>query len=69
MDLHRYARFQRITPTTYFMGGERAYGYAPNYAPSQEEFDFCHEFVITAALRLAEFEAQLRPLSWEQEPS
>lgn len=70
IDFRRYDRFQRLTP---WIIGEWEDGVefeAPHgYAPNEEEFNYCREFVITAALRLAEVEAHTIAPSWWQADS
>ena len=34
----------------------------PGYAPNQEEFEFCRQFVITVVLRFTEISAQAVPV-------
>jgi hypothetical protein len=64
IDPARYDRFHRITPTVYFSGEHRQVHVPNGYAPTQEEFDECTQFVIDAALREAQVQAYARPPSW-----
>ncbi|MFF5261400.1 hypothetical protein ACFY4C_20855 [Actinomadura viridis] len=65
IDYHQYERFTRLTPAVqHEESGEIRVFAVRDYAPNEEEFDYCHRFVITVALRLAGIQAHtLRP-SW-----
>jgi hypothetical protein len=52
IDYGRFLRFEALTDIDLF------------YAPTQEEYDFCVQFVIDAAFRIAEVEANSIPPSW-----
>jgi hypothetical protein len=56
IDYRQYARFKQLTPSiVYFitdLHGERRT--PPGYAPTNADFEFCRQFVITAALRIAQ---------------
>ncbi|MDV7220406.1 hypothetical protein [Streptomyces prunicolor] len=66
VDFHQYQRFSRLTPGVGYYGNSTAPSFSaePGYAPNQEEFDFCRQFVITVALRLTEISARAVPPSW-----
>lgn len=64
IDLRQYHRFLQLTPEVYHYDVERRRMLpGPDYAPTSAEFDFCHQFVITVALRIAELESHLTPPS------
>jgi hypothetical protein len=55
IDYRQFARFRQLTPTiTYGMGGNTERHARTGYAPTSADFEFCRQFVITAALRVAE---------------
>jgi hypothetical protein len=55
IDYRQFERFQDLTPRIfYFVGGGRDRRTRPDYAPTAAEFDFCCDFMVTAALRVAE---------------
>jgi hypothetical protein len=70
LDFGEYHRFQKLVPGFVYGSDEEeetevtvgAYHYL--YAPSDEEYEFCLRFVISAALRLAELEALTADPSW-----
>jgi hypothetical protein len=65
VDYHRYNRFQQLTPRIHhYMDGRIERSYPRGYDPNQEEFDYCQQFLITVALRLAQVEADTMPPSW-----
>nr|BFD88410.1 hypothetical protein StreXyl84_78110 [Streptomyces sp. Xyl84] len=66
VDFHQYQRFTRLTPEVvrYINSTTPSFSAEPGYAPSQEEFDFCRQFVITVALRITEINARVVPPSW-----
>ncbi|MEG8280409.1 hypothetical protein [Streptomyces sp. AHA2] len=66
VDFHEYQRFTRLTPAVEYHGDSTTPSFSAErgYAPNQEEFDFCRQFVITVALRLAEINARAVPPSW-----
>lgn len=64
-DYWQFDRFEKLTPTrVYYIDGHVEVREPPGYAPSQEEFGFCRQFIISAALRMAEAEAHEVPPSW-----
>jgi hypothetical protein len=66
IDYWQFDRFEQLTPhLIYFLSGDGERRYPPGYAPSLEEFEFCRQFVITAALRMAEAEIHAVRPSWE----
>jgi hypothetical protein len=64
LEYSRYNRFDQLTPRVYGIGDGRTVRADFDYAPSREEYDYCLQFVITAALRLAELEADTAKPSW-----
>ncbi|MFE7779266.1 hypothetical protein ACFU5O_36465 [Streptomyces sp. NPDC057445] len=66
VDFHQYQRFTQLTPAVGYYGNsvEPRFSAEPGYAPNQEEFVFCRQFVITVALRLTEINARAVPPSW-----
>ncbi|MEU9787600.1 hypothetical protein AB0H92_42750 [Streptomyces phaeochromogenes] len=67
VDFHQYQRFTQLTPGVSFTYGNPdtpSFAVEPGYAPNQEEFEFCRQFVITVALRLTEINARAVPPSW-----
>ncbi|REF00318.1 hypothetical protein [Thermomonospora umbrina] len=65
IDYHKYHRFQMLTPGVFYsLAGTREVHDIPEYAPTREHFDYCRQFVITVALRLAEVEAHVPPPPW-----
>ncbi|WP_335992373.1 hypothetical protein [Glycomyces sp. MUSA5-2] len=67
LDRSEFLRFDRLTPqySSNFQGG--IHWAAPlGYAPDQEAFDFCMQFVVTAALRLAAAETRAADPAWMQ---
>jgi hypothetical protein len=55
IDYRQFARFKQLTPSiVYFMGGRSEPHTRPDYAPVSADFEFCRQFVITGALRIAE---------------
>ncbi len=54
-DYWQFERFKRMTPAiVYFMTGRQERRAPQGYAPTADDFGFCREFVVTAALRVAE---------------
>jgi hypothetical protein len=68
LDYARYNRFDQLTPKVYGAGEHRQVQADWDYAPSRDEYDYCVQFVITAALRLAELEADTVRPSWVRAP-
>ena len=44
--------------------GKREYRAPKGYAPTQDDYAFCLQFVITTALRLTETHSHLAPPAW-----
>ncbi|GGS93316.1 hypothetical protein [Streptomyces chromofuscus] len=67
IDYHRYHRFEHLTPEVSRLanGRREAYPVGP-YAPRDEDFEYCQQFVVSAALRLAEMEAHLARPAWRE---
>jgi len=66
IDYSRYTRFQRLTPTVLRDDDPPSLLVDADYAPTREEYDYCVQFVISVALRLAEVEASAVMPSWER---
>jgi hypothetical protein len=64
IDYMRYTRFESLTPTVYGAGVHRSVHADFDYAPNREEYDFCVQFAISAALRIAELGANTVQPSW-----
>lgn len=67
LDRSEFLRFDRLTPqySSNYQGG--IHWTAPTgYAPDQEDFDFCMQFVVKAALRLSAAEARAADPAWMQ---
>jgi hypothetical protein len=65
LDYAAYRRFLSLTPHHVdMMTGTREYRAPKGYAPSREDVEFCHQFVITASLRLTEAHAHLAAPPW-----
>lgn len=57
VDLRRHARFRALTPdVSRRASGGRTWTHPAGMVRTQEEFEFCRDFVVTTALRLAEFD-------------
>jgi hypothetical protein len=55
IDYRQFARFKQLTPSIrYYIDGHSDRHTPPGYAPTSADFEFCRQFVITAALRIAE---------------
>jgi hypothetical protein len=66
IDYRQAARFVQLTPRIlYFADDHVERHFPPGYAPSSAEFDYCRQFIITVALRVAELEAYTALPSWE----
>ena len=60
LDYRRYARFELLVPTVMrFMDGHRDVRPIPGLHVGDEEYQFCKQFVIEAALHLAEMDFDL----------
>ncbi|MEU8301138.1 hypothetical protein AB0C04_28100 [Micromonospora sp. NPDC048909] len=65
LDFPTYLRFDLLVPHLIVsLNGKRTYMAPKGYAPTDEEFSFCLEFVVTAALRLAAAEAHQQEPAW-----
>lgn len=68
IDYADFLRFDLLTPKsrTYSLSAERfvRWSVPRGYAPDQEAFDFCLQFLVTASLRLAAAEARVADPSW-----
>jgi hypothetical protein len=55
IDYWQFERFKRLTPAiVYFLTGQQERRAPHGYAPTADDFGFCRDFVVTAALRVAE---------------
>jgi hypothetical protein len=55
IDYREFERFKQLTPAiVYFISAGSERRSLPNYAPTIADFEFCRQFIITAALRIAE---------------
>lgn len=55
IDYRQFARFKRLTPwIAYHLDQHTERRARTGYAPTSDEFEFCRQFLITAALRIAE---------------
>jgi hypothetical protein len=60
-----FLKFRRLTPSmSRYMDGHREYRAPERYAPTQDDFVFCLQFIIAAALRRAAAEADLAQPAW-----
>jgi hypothetical protein len=64
IDFAAYQRFHTLTPHVTKTWGAKTYKAPVGYAPSRAEVDFCAQFVVDAAIRLAAANAQLDQPSW-----
>lgn len=66
IDYAAYVRFDLLTPKARRThGSPTVYWSAPRgFAPDQEAFDFCMQFLVTASLRLDAAEAQATDPAW-----
>ncbi|MDQ7910798.1 hypothetical protein RB614_40535 [Phytohabitans sp. ZYX-F-186] len=65
IEFPAYLRFDRLMPKAADRSSRRRIYRAPKgYAPTEDEFRFCLQFVVTAALRLAAAEAQQTDPEW-----
>lgn len=55
IDYWDFERFQQLTPSiAYMLTGTSQRRVPDGYAPTAEEFDFCRQFIVTLALRIAD---------------
>lgn len=64
IDFAAHQRFRTLTPAISKSWGGRSYRAPVGYAPSDDEVDFCTQFVVDAAIRLAAANAQLAQPAW-----
>ncbi|WUD72118.1 hypothetical protein OG937_10670 [Streptomyces sp. NBC_00510] len=72
LDFPQYVRFRGLLPTIWSQDDEQDAKIAQHYNESgrvvdQEEFEFCRQFLVTAALRVAEVEAHRQLPSWHRQ--
>jgi hypothetical protein len=65
IDYARYTRFQRLTPMVFRDADPPSLLVDADYGPTREEYDYCVQFVVSVALRLAEVDANAVLPSWE----
>lgn len=67
IDYHRLHRFEMLCPHVSLRahGQREAYWRGP-YAPDRSDYDYCRQFVITGALRVAEMTGLLHPPEWRK---
>ncbi|MEU8645049.1 hypothetical protein AB0C91_24355 [Streptomyces sp. NPDC048674] len=67
IDYHRLHRFEMLCPHVSLKadGHREAYWHGP-YTPEQSDYDYCRQFLITAALRVAEMTSLLEPPTWRR---
>ena len=66
IDYRQYYRFRLITPDiVYYADGhsERKF-MTDDYTPTAQEFEYCRQFIITMALRIADLEVHTIEPSW-----
>jgi hypothetical protein len=66
LDYTQHSRFEALVPDVLGTGEDRRVRGVFGYAPSRDEYDFCVQFVISAALRAAELQAHRVPSSWSR---
>ncbi|MGW7597178.1 hypothetical protein [Streptomyces antimycoticus] len=67
IEVHRLHRFEQLTPDVVsFSDGRREVRSYGDYSATPEDFEYCQQFVISAALRLAELQAYLEPPEWRR---
>jgi hypothetical protein len=55
IDYRQFERFQQLTPKIfYYMDMHHERHSPPGYAPTDADFEFCRQFLVMAALRIAE---------------
>jgi hypothetical protein len=55
IDYRQFARFKQLTPNiVYYITGSTRRHTPLDYAPTSADFEFCRQFIVTAALRIAE---------------
>ena len=64
LEYAQFNRFDQLTPRVFGTGEHRTIHADFDYDPSRDEYDYCVQFVITAALRLTELEADTAKPSW-----
>jgi hypothetical protein len=65
IDYAAYLQFVRLTPSHVdTTDGKRQYQAPKGYAPTRHDVEFCHQFVVSASLRLTEAHAHLAPPPW-----
>jgi hypothetical protein len=67
LDYHRLYRFEMLTPEVSHLADGRREVFCPGpYNPTQEDYDYCRQFVLSAAIRLAELESHLARPGWRE---
>ncbi|MFE2684490.1 hypothetical protein [Streptomyces mirabilis] len=72
LDFNQYLRFQSLLPKAFYLEHEAhdekvaQTSEEHGMVPDQDEFQFCHQFLVTAALRVAAAEAHRVKPSWQR---
>lgn len=65
IEYPRYLRFEQLTPSIHgTFGDPLKRSYTEGYDPNRDDFEYCQQFVIEVALRVAEVNTELEPPSW-----
>jgi hypothetical protein len=65
IDFRQFIRFEKLTPhVAWFMDGHKERFTQAGYGPTREEFDYCCQFLVTVALRLAELDVHAARPEW-----
>jgi hypothetical protein len=65
IDYRQLVRFQLLTPgISVHVDDHRVRHVMEGYAPTQEEFEYCRQFVVTVALRLSELDVHAAMPAW-----
>lgn len=65
IDYRQLARFELLTPgITTRLDDHRERHVIEGYAPTQEQFNYCRQFVVTVALRLSELDVHAALPAW-----
>ncbi|MFG2595678.1 hypothetical protein [Streptomyces sp. NPDC048462] len=59
-----YLRFDQLTPDVHGSRSHPRLTVPTGYAPTEEEFDFCHQFIVTVSVRLESARSHRRSPSW-----
>jgi hypothetical protein len=65
LDFRQFARFEQLTPrVAWSLDQRKVYMMQPGYDPTRGEFDYCCQFVVTVALRIAELDVHAAQPEW-----